>query len=91
MMARHWAGSSNLILLLHGFGHCVSHPTVLQYDTAIASMELSKNSIVRVGFHSKVHTTVVWDNNDFLEETISGTGTTHNTNSIIVHWISKDN
>ena len=90
MTIRHWTGSSNLISLLHGFGHCVSHPTVLQYDTALASMELSKNSIVPVGFHPKVHTTVVWDNNDFMEETISGTGTTHNTNGIIVQQISSD-
>jgi len=53
-------------------------------------MELSKNSIVPVGFHPKVHATVVWDNNDFMEETISGTGTTNNTKGIIVQQISTD-
>ena len=31
-----------------------------------------------------IHTTLVWDNNDFGEETLSGKGTTHNTNGIAV-------
>lgn len=35
-----------------------------------------------------IFTTLVWHNNDFGEETISGKGTTHNTNGIIIQWPS---
>ena len=42
MTIRHWTGSSTLISLLNGFGHSVSHSTVLEHDSALASMELGK-------------------------------------------------
>ena len=89
MAIRHWTGSSNLITLLNGFGHSISHSAVLEYDTALANMELTRNNIVPDGFKPEVHTTLIWDNNDFMEETRSGAGTTHNTNGIIVQRFSE--
>ena len=32
----------------------------------------------------------MWDNNDFGEETLTGAGTTHNTNGIILQWESQE-
>ena len=81
---RHWSGSSRLIELLSGFGHCVSHSVVLQYDTALAELQLNSSDIVPVGYTTQVPSIVIWDNNDFMEETSSGAGTTHNTNGILV-------
>lgn len=85
MAVRHMSGSAQLIGLLNGFGHCVSNSVVLNHDTALAEQELSRGesaipSVIQPG----IPTTVVWDNNDFGEETLSGRGTTHNTNGIII-------
>ena len=43
-----------------------------------------KKCIVPAGFEKNRHATVIWDNNDFQEETSTGEGTTHNTNGILV-------
>ena len=66
------------------FGHSMSHSTVLQHDTALAEQRVSKKSDVPEGFLKKRFTCLPWDNNDFGEETLTGKGTTHNTNGIIV-------
>lgn len=86
MTVRHYTGSAKLIGLLNGLGHCVSHSTVLEHDTALALQQLERKSLVPEGFHSGIFTTLVWDNNDFGEETLTGSGTTHNTNGIILQW-----
>ncbi|XP_070569267.1 uncharacterized protein [Ptychodera flava] len=83
MAVRHVTGSSSLIGLLNGLGHCVSHSKVLEHDTALAIQQLHGDGLPP-GFCQEVFTTLVWDNNDFGEETLSGKGTTHNTNGIII-------
>ena len=45
---------------------------------------------VYLTFAKKMFTTLVWDNNDFDEETLSGSGMTHNTNGIILQWDNQD-
>ena len=45
------------------------------------------DNIVPEGFIKKIPTTVIWDNNDFREETPSGEGTTHTTNDLLVQRI----
>ncbi|KAG8181584.1 hypothetical protein JTE90_017333 [Oedothorax gibbosus] len=88
---RHLTGSSQLIGLLNGLGHCVSHSTVLLHDTALALKQLNENALIPDGFQTETFTTIVsvWDNNDFCEETLSGSGTTHNKNGIILQWESQ--
>ena len=85
MAVRHLSGSAQLIGLLIGFGHSVSHSVVLNHDTALAEQEMMKGDDA---MPSTIQTgqpiTIVWDNNDFGEETASGHGTTHNTNGIII-------
>lgn len=75
MTLRHKTGSSELIQLLNGFSQCMSHSVVLEYDTALALQSLEIDTIP-VGFQKGVFTTLVWDNNDFGEETLSGEGIT---------------
>ena len=84
---RHMTGSSSIIGILNGLGHSVSHSAVLEHDTALANKQLCTDNIVPEGFIKKIPTTVIWDNNDFREETPSGEGTTHNTNGLLVQRI----
>lgn len=84
MTLRHMTGSSNIIGLVNGLGHCTSHTTVLEHDSALATLQLQQGKLVPDGFAKSLHTTLVWDNNDFTEETLTGQGTTHNTNGIII-------
>ena len=85
MTVRHITGSATLIGLLNGLGHCTSSSMVSEHDTALAELQRRKGpvaipSCIRPG----VFTMLVWDNNDFGEETLSGKETTHNTNGIIM-------
>ena len=81
---RHLTGSSKVVGLLNGLGHSVSHSVVLEHDTALAKLQKSRHSLVPDGFVKSTPTLLVWDNNDFREETLSGHGTTHNTNGVII-------
>lgn len=88
MTVRHLTGSAKLTSLLNGLGHSVSQSVVLQHDTDLALKQLNSKSPIPEGFHKQLFTTLVWDNNDFGEETLSGAGTTHCTNGIILQWTS---
>eukprot|EP00057_Strongylocentrotus_purpuratus_P028770 XP_011683244.1 PREDICTED: uncharacterized protein LOC105447183 [Strongylocentrotus purpuratus] len=85
MAVRHLTGSAQLIGLLNGFGHATSHTSALEHDTALAKQEIrTGGSKLPSCLQESVFTTLVWDNNDFGEETLSGRGTTHNTNGIAI-------
>eukprot|EP00057_Strongylocentrotus_purpuratus_P019489 XP_011673963.1 PREDICTED: uncharacterized protein LOC105442958 [Strongylocentrotus purpuratus] len=85
MSVRHLTGSAQLIGLLNGLGHCSSNSQVLEHDTALAQLQIQRGeNFIPPNILPSVHTTLVWDNNDFGEETLSGKGTTHNTNGIIL-------
>ena len=84
---RHMTGSSSIIGISNGLRHSVSHSAVLEHDTALAYKQLCTDNIVPEGFIKKIPTTVIWNNNDFMEETPSGEGTTHNTNGFLVQRI----
>ena len=62
MTLRHWTGSSRLMNLLHGLGHCSSLTTVKRHDTALAQYEIDTNDSIRTGFTKGKFTTLVWDN-----------------------------
>lgn len=71
--------------MLNGFGYCVSNYVALNHDTVIVNKEMRRgDDALPTNILPDVHTTFVWDNNDFGEETLSGRGTTHNTNGIVI-------
>ena len=85
MSIRHLSGSAQLIGLLNGFGHSVLHSVTLNHDTALANQEIRRgNDALPSSIQPGIPTIIVWDNNDFGEETLSGHGTTHNTNGIVI-------
>eukprot|EP00057_Strongylocentrotus_purpuratus_P015294 XP_011669768.1 PREDICTED: uncharacterized protein LOC105440883 [Strongylocentrotus purpuratus] len=84
MTVRHMTGSARLIGILNGFGHCSSHSMVLEHDTALAEQQLNRGEDVLPEGVKPCLTTLVWDNNDFSEETLSGKGTTHITTGILI-------
>ena len=83
LTVRHLSGSSQLVSLLNRLGHSASWDTIVRLDTSLAQLQLveGKDRIPK-GFSKKVPTTIVWDNIDFGEETLSRRGTTHHTNGI---------
>ena len=90
MTIRHMTGSSQLIQIINGFGHSASHSSTLEHDTALAQHQLSLGELaVPKGIKVGQFTTLVWDNIDFGEETLSGKGTTHSTNGIIIQRVDK--
>ena len=80
---RHITGSSKVVEILNGLGHSVSYPQVLEHDTALAEKQASKDTLVPESFKKNIPATVIWDN-DFKEQSVSGKGTTHNTNGILI-------
>ena len=93
MTVRHMTGSAKLISILNDFGHSTSHSVVLEHDTALSQKQIDMGPVNLPSYIRKnVSTTLVWDNNDFGEETLTGKGTTHNTNGIVVQSsLSTDN
>ena len=91
MMLHHLSGSSSIVGILNKLGHCSSRLVVSSLETALAQLQASINELqIPTGFCS-AYTTVVWDNIDFSQETVSGKGTTHHTNGIIVQRLSISN
>eukprot|EP00057_Strongylocentrotus_purpuratus_P026501 XP_011680975.1 PREDICTED: uncharacterized protein LOC105446186 [Strongylocentrotus purpuratus] len=86
MAVRHLTGSAKLIGLLNGFGHCSSNSFALEHDTALAKRQIERGIGALPAGSNITFTTLVWDNNDFGEETTSGKGTTHNTNGILIQY-----
>ena len=92
MTVRQLTGSTSLIKILHGLGHCVSSDTIYKHDSALTLATTQHNDEVCIprNITSNKFTCLVWDNNDFQEETVTGKGTTHVTNGIIIQRSSHD-
>ena len=85
MTVRQVSGSIRLLKILHGLGHSASPATVYKHDTALSLVYTSNEEIVIPrNICSKLFATIVWDNNDFREETLTGRGTTHVANGIVI-------
>lgn len=89
--AQHITGQKRIVNILNGFGHGASYPSVLEYNTAVAQESADSACGIPSPFEKSIQTTVVWDNNDFQEETLSGAGTTHCTTGIIIQRSSENN
>ena len=76
--------SVRLLKILYGLGNTTSVATVYKHDTALALTTTQEQEIViPCNVSPGVFATFVWDN-DFNKETVSGKGTTHVANGIIV-------
>ena len=85
MAVRQITGSIRLLRILHGLGHTTSTSTVYKHDTGLAlASSKGQEIIIPRNINPGVFATLAWDNNDFNEETVSGKGTTHVANGIIL-------
>ncbi|GFR60927.1 hypothetical protein ElyMa_005417700 [Elysia marginata] len=92
MTVRHLTGSFQVINILNRFGHCASHSTLLELETAMCDSvnECSTNLPSDALEHPKL-THFCWDNFDLIEETADGSGTTHSTHGITIQEIKEVN
>ena len=81
---RQMSGCSGLMNILNGFGHSVSLPTTIAYDSAIAQATIDTSNILPKEFVAKEHVNLVYDNIDFGEEIDKQT---HVTNGIITQKV----
>lgn len=85
MATRHLTRSSHLVSVLNRFGHGVSDSKLHEIETAAAERTLSQAVPVPTNIKPGNGTVYFcWDNNDLTEETLSGAGTTHCTNGIVI-------
>ena len=90
--------SKELVQLLHAAGHSISYETVLQLDNAIANDTLQRyntngNMIVPRNFTEtsrSTYTRYAIDNIDINEETLSGMGTFHATQSAAFRRMNEE-
>ena len=81
---RQITGSTRLVEIIHGFGHCCSKSVLYKHDSALAMSICNEEVFVPSNISDNIPSTLVWDNNDFSEETLSSKGTTHVANGIII-------
>lgn len=88
LTVKNLTGSKEVVTLLNRLGHGMSYDQVLEMETRIAENQLEAQERVGVLLPKvvspNVFTMFCWDNIDLLEETLSGRGTTHCTNGIVV-------
>lgn len=78
MNVRYIAVSVGLVRILHELGHTASMATVYKHDAALTiASKRGQDTNIRCNINPRLFASVVWDNNDFSEETVSGKGTTH--------------
>lgn len=85
MAVRQISGCSGLINILNGLGHCVSLPSAMAHDTAIAQLNIDTTTIIPREFVANKFINLVYDNIDFGEEAAKQT---HVTNGIITQKVS---
>ena len=69
-------GNAELVTILNRFGHALSYSQIEELETAPAEKEIAKEQdgiIVPSTCSMGVPAVFCWDNNDLLEETLSGT------------------
>ena len=82
--ARQITGSQRLVQLLNQFGHCCSPDLLYKHDYALTKATSTESTFIPRNITIDLPSTLVWDNNDFNEETLSGKGTPHVANGIII-------
>lgn len=81
-------GNVELIRMLNRLGHGVSYTQLEENDTTLCLQKMASNlnatTILPQSIKCNVFTNLAWDNIDRLEETITGGGTMHRVNGIVV-------
>ena len=77
VLVRQLTACEELISILNSFGHCASYETVVRHETALATMQSIKTSLVTRDMVKHQPTILIFDNQDYNEETKSGKGQTH--------------
>eukprot|EP00794_Sanderia_malayensis_P011668 gene11668-12876_t len=81
-------GNVEIIKTLNNLGHGVSYSQLEENDTALCLQKLAASNNQRVALPAPikphVFTNLAWDNIDRLEETLTGKGTSHRVNGIVV-------
>ncbi len=80
-------GNKEVQQLLNRFGHALSYDMILKYEKELMKKIHGQNEntlVLPSNVLQRVFSTFIWDNNDLCEETLSGAGTTHVTNGILV-------
>ena len=77
MLTRQVTGSAEMISALNAFGHCASYDTVMRHETALATLQSDEHSLLPRDMIKSEPTVLVFDNQDYSEETKSGKGQTH--------------
>ena len=75
MTAKSLTGNVELITILNRFGHGLSYSQVEEVETALAEMQIARQQngvLVPSVCYPNVPAVFCWDNNDLLEETLSG-------------------
>ena len=87
LAVKNLTGSKEVITLLNRYGHGMSYDQVLEMETRLAEnlFEEQEHGVILPKVVSpNVFSIFCWDNIDLLEETLSGRGTTHCINGIVV-------
>ena len=88
MLMKSLSGNVELITTLNRLGHGISHSALLEVITAAAMQKILDTALNDVVLPDETQlaepTTLVYDNIDRLEETLSGEGTSHRVNGIAV-------
>ena len=88
LTVRHLTRSSQLVEILNHFGHSLSNSVIQEVETSMVERQIAQavDGYVYIPPKIQSHVPVVmcWDNNDINEETLSGHGTTHCTNGIVI-------
>ena len=80
-------GSSQVVTMLNKLGHGISYPKLREMETSMAVRQAHRQEngcILPSNINQGIFIIFAFDNNDLLEETLSGHGTTHCTNGIII-------
>ena len=87
MLVKSITGSGELVKILNRFGHSISYDVLEEIETAIATPVIQYNDdniCIPSNIRKGIFSSFCWDNNDLSEETLSGGGTTHCTNGIVI-------
>ena len=84
MTLKSLTGSKKVIELLNRFGHCIGYTLCEEYETEIARQALQKEKATPEGILAAkgLTTAIPWDNYDENNDTLSGSGTLHDTQGI---------
>ena len=88
MLPKILTGNIEIIKILNKFGHGVSYSELEENNTALCLQKLAtgptQRVVIPVSIQPNVFVNLAWDNIDRLEERLTGKGTLHRVNGIVV-------